>query len=223
MPALPLFPLGTVLFPGEQLPLQVFEPRYLALIRDLQQRPEAHRVFGVVAIRSGHEVGPAAARELYGTGTTARIEALALAPGGQPLVEVLTVGVRRFRLDGIDEQAATPYLTGIASWLDDGPAGQADSDLATTLLAEVTAYRGALGVPPGELPGAGPDVEAGAVAFAAVAGVALAPAERQRVLDAPDVSSRLRVALDIVRRERALVERLGSVPQPADLGAFGLN
>ena len=43
---LPLFPLGTVLFPGLVLPLHVFEPRYRDLVRDLHGLGS-----GVVAVR----------------------------------------------------------------------------------------------------------------------------------------------------------------------------
>ena len=59
--ALPLFPLNSVLFPGLVLPLNVFEQRYRALIRDLLALPEdAPRRFGVVAIRDGRESAPSA-------------------------------------------------------------------------------------------------------------------------------------------------------------------
>lgn len=59
--ALPLFPLNTVLFPGLVLPLNIFEQRYRALMRDLLDMPEdAPRRFGVVAIRDGREVAPTA-------------------------------------------------------------------------------------------------------------------------------------------------------------------
>ena len=55
--ALPLFPLGTVLFPGLVLPLHIFEERYRELVRTLLERPEpTDRTFGVVAIRRGWEV-----------------------------------------------------------------------------------------------------------------------------------------------------------------------
>lgn len=58
---LPLFPLSTVLFPGLVLPLNVFEARYRALMRDLLDLPEdGPRPFVVVAIKDGHEVAPAA-------------------------------------------------------------------------------------------------------------------------------------------------------------------
>ncbi|SOD58619.1 hypothetical protein SAMN06297387_101239 [Streptomyces zhaozhouensis] len=56
---LPLFPLNTVLFPGLVLPLNVFEARYRALLRDLLELPESEpRPFGVVAIRDGQLAVP---------------------------------------------------------------------------------------------------------------------------------------------------------------------
>ncbi|MFH8410597.1 LON peptidase substrate-binding domain-containing protein [Streptomyces sp. NPDC018019] len=57
---LPLFPLNSVLFPGLVLPLNVFEARYRAMMRDLLALPEDERRFGVVAIRDGREVAPSA-------------------------------------------------------------------------------------------------------------------------------------------------------------------
>ncbi|MEU0038937.1 LON peptidase substrate-binding domain-containing protein, partial [Streptomyces sp. NPDC006333] len=54
---LPLFPLNSVLFPGLVLPLNIFEERYRAMMRDLLKTPEDEpRRFAVVAIRDGHEV-----------------------------------------------------------------------------------------------------------------------------------------------------------------------
>jgi hypothetical protein len=53
---IPLFPLGTVLYPGLLLPLHIFEDRYRQLVGDLLEGPEPRR-FGVIAIRKGR--GPA--------------------------------------------------------------------------------------------------------------------------------------------------------------------
>src|SRR5947208_3627011 len=73
---IPLFPLGTPLFPGIVLPLQIFEPRYRRLVAELSALPadSPRRFFGVVAIRQGWEVervAPAAA--LSDVGCTARL------------------------------------------------------------------------------------------------------------------------------------------------------
>jgi uncharacterized protein len=51
----PMFPLGMVLFPGQVLPLNVFEARYRQMITDCLARQQ-HQ-FGVVLIERGSEVG----------------------------------------------------------------------------------------------------------------------------------------------------------------------
>lgn len=53
MTELPLFPLSTVLFPHGRMPLQIFEPRYVDLVRDCLKNESE---FGVVWIREGREV-----------------------------------------------------------------------------------------------------------------------------------------------------------------------
>ena len=95
---IPLFPLGSPLFPGIVLPLQVFEPRYRVLVRDLLALPEdGGRRFGVVAIRQGWEVERVAPAEaLYDVGCTAVLQAVRAQPDGG--FRIVTVGGDRFRL-----------------------------------------------------------------------------------------------------------------------------
>ncbi len=69
---LPLFPLGTVLFPGLLLPLHIFEDRYRKLVRDLLAGPEPRR-FGVIAIRKGRETGIGGISALHEVGCTATL------------------------------------------------------------------------------------------------------------------------------------------------------
>ncbi len=88
---LPLFPLKTVLFPGGVLPLRVFETRYVDMVRDCMKRDAP---FGVVAIRSGDEVGTAA--EPYGVGTLAHIVEWDMPEFGVLLLN--TRGGERFRV-----------------------------------------------------------------------------------------------------------------------------
>lgn len=72
MSELPLFPLSGVLLPYGRMPLQIFEPRYLDLVKDSMK---ADTPFGVVWIRHGEEVAERgrAAPELGDYGTCARI------------------------------------------------------------------------------------------------------------------------------------------------------
>ena len=58
-----LFPLHAVLFPGGILPLKVFEARYVDMVRDCMKREVP---FGIVLIKSGHEVGVPAEPEPVG-------------------------------------------------------------------------------------------------------------------------------------------------------------
>jgi uncharacterized protein len=121
---IPLFPLGTPLFPGVVLPLQVFEPRYRQLVRDLLAVPEADgRSFGVVAIRQGWEVEQVAPAEaLYDVGCTARLQAVRPQPDGG--FRIVTVGVDRFRLLDVVVTEDPPYLRAEVEWLDEEEAAE---------------------------------------------------------------------------------------------------
>jgi Lon protease-like protein len=115
---IPLFPLGTPLFPGVVMPLQIFEPRYRRLVGDLTAHPESsdRRTFGVVAIRQGWEVEHVAPAEaLYDIGCTARLHTVRpQADGG---FRIVTVGGDRFRLLDVVVGDDPPYLQGEIEWL----------------------------------------------------------------------------------------------------------
>ncbi len=65
---LPLFPLNTVVFPGGRLPLRIFEPRYIDMVK---QAIADSSPFGICAIREGQETGTPAVP--YSVGTLVRI------------------------------------------------------------------------------------------------------------------------------------------------------
>ncbi|HRL66897.1 MAG TPA: LON peptidase substrate-binding domain-containing protein [Ottowia sp.] len=94
--SLPLFPLGTVLFPAGVLPLRVFEVRYLDMIGKCHR---AGAPFGIVALAQGHEVRtPGAPQEqLQPVGTLAHVTALDQPQPGLLLVQCR--GEQRFRID----------------------------------------------------------------------------------------------------------------------------
>lgn len=90
-PSIPLFPLKTVLFPGGPLRLQIFEPRYLDMVRECTSQGSE---FGVCLIVDGAEVGQATATARVGT--TARIVDFFTTEKG--LLGIQAVGVTRFQL-----------------------------------------------------------------------------------------------------------------------------
>ncbi len=92
--SLPLFPLGTVLFPGGQLPLRIFEVRYLDMITRCHK---AGAPFGVVALTKGHEVSlPGVTESFASIGTLATIEELSQPQPG--LLTIRCAGTQRFRV-----------------------------------------------------------------------------------------------------------------------------
>src|SRR6218665_308083 len=93
--SLPLFPLGSVLFPGGMLALRVFEPRYLDMVRKCRQ---AGAPFGVVALTRGQEVRQAGApaEQFNDIGVLALIERLEHPQPG--LITLLCRGSQRFRI-----------------------------------------------------------------------------------------------------------------------------
>ncbi len=100
---LPLFPLNTVLFPGQVLPLHIFEERYRLMIRRCLAEDAP---FGVALIQTGSEVGAAA--EPHSVGTVARIIESSHLPDGT--MNIVTVGTERFRIHRLIHDQ--PYLRG---------------------------------------------------------------------------------------------------------------
>ena len=103
METLPLFPLQRVLLPGQPMVLQVFEPRYHALLADIGLTPGVELEpsdagdrprFGVVYIRDGAEVGGMATH--HDVGTIVRVEAARDVDDGRRMIVVL--GERLFRV-----------------------------------------------------------------------------------------------------------------------------
>ena len=64
----PIFPLNTVLFPGGRIPLQIFEPRYMDMVKNCLKQDMG---FTVVLIREGTEVGTPA--QIFDVGTHGNI------------------------------------------------------------------------------------------------------------------------------------------------------
>ncbi len=120
---IPLFPLNVVLFPGGPLPLRIFEPRYVDMVKRCMRDGAP---FGVVAIDDGGaEAGETAAKTFAAIGTSARIVDFDLLDDG--LLGITCRGERRFRVLG-HRRESDGLNVGRIAWLDAAPPG---TELAT--------------------------------------------------------------------------------------------
>jgi Lon protease-like protein len=101
---LPLFPLNTVLFPGMNQPLHIFEPRYRLMISACVEK---NRPFGAVLIKEGSGIGAPAVP--YEVGTSAYVTQVERADDGR--MNIQTVGYQRFKIHAL--QRHRPYLIGL--------------------------------------------------------------------------------------------------------------
>ena len=123
---LPLFPLNSVLFPGFQVQLHIFEERYRVMIKACI---ENNTPFGVVLIQEGQEVGLPAVP--HTVGCLVRIVGYKSREDGR--INLLAIGESRFRLLDYWE-AEIPYLVGSVELLEDDPI----SEEQTRFLVEET-------------------------------------------------------------------------------------
>ncbi|MFZ9036546.1 MAG: LON peptidase substrate-binding domain-containing protein [Gammaproteobacteria bacterium] len=91
MVEIPLFPLKTVLLPGNTLGLKVFEPRYLDMVADCMRE---NSVFGVVLIHKGEETAIDA--DIYSVGTRVAINDWEHRADG--LLGITVLGLDRFEI-----------------------------------------------------------------------------------------------------------------------------
>ena len=129
--SLPLFPLGTVLYPGGLLPLQIFEVRYLDMIGKCHKTGAP---FGVVSLTEGLEVrrpvnaaakdtppgGDGFAREAFNTvGTLARIIEFSVPQPG--LMVVQCEGIHRFTITRREKLKHGLWIADVLRMEDDLP------------------------------------------------------------------------------------------------------
>jgi Lon protease-like protein len=207
---LPLFPLGTVLYPGLLMPLHIFEERYRTLVADLTSLPpEEPKRFGVIAIREGREADEDGVRALYQIGCTAEVRQVEPLPDGR--FDLVTTGARRFRLREVHR--SRPYLTGDVEYLDE-PAGEEAGVLAGSVGRWYRTYRDLLLAARGQPPRERAQLPADPVvlSYLVAAAMVLDLRDKQQLLQAPDASTRLRLELALLRRETTMLARLPSLP-----------
>src|SRR5437879_1223562 len=101
---IPVFPLpGALLLPRGQMPLNIFEPRYVAMIDDALRG--GHRLIGMIQPDPAHP-GPEDKPNLYRVGCVGRITQIAESGDGRYLMKL--TGITRFRIEE-ELPVSTPY------------------------------------------------------------------------------------------------------------------
>lgn len=211
---LPMFPLNTVLFPGQTLQLHVFEDRYRALVHHLLSIPDrSQRLFGVVAIREGYEVGTHGVQSVHRVGCVAQMTSVA--PDEDGTFEIEIVGRERFHLQSLD--ASGTYLVGTVETAPDAAdpaagAGRA-SQQATRARETFAVYRSRLS----ELRGAEVlDVELPDdpvyLSYTLAATCLLTLRERQALLETGSADERLIMLRQAMREEMRAMKAIPSLP-----------
>lgn len=216
MPSVPVFPLNAVLFPGVVTPLHIFEDRYRALMRDLLALPDpAERVFAVVAIREGYEVGDHGMQSMHRTGTLVQLTEVERYDDGRFDIEV--TGRQRVRLHAVD--TGGEYLSAECDLLEDHVAGAgtaaraAAREEAERTLQTFEEYRDQLSDLRGGPVLAGPMPHDPAyLSYSLAATCLLSLAERQELLETADATARLRLLRRSLRSEMRAMRAVPSLP-----------
>jgi uncharacterized protein len=202
-----MFPLQSALLPDEDLPMQIFEPRYTALVQDCLRDDDPR--FGVVLISHGREVGGGDVR--CDVGTVARItDCVDLAGSGRYMLRCRT-GERIRVCDWLPDD---PYPRAMVQAWPDEPgaavtAGQLEEleDRVMGLFERIASARD-FALPDRDVVlGAVVDiVDPGMRLFALASRVPIGAADRYSVLAAPSAAARLAALSDAVDSVAAVVE-----------------
>jgi len=199
---IPIFPLnGVVLLPDAKLPLNIFEPRYLDMIRDAMA---GDRIIGM--IQPLHKAENSAIPLIYDIGGAGRITAFEETTDNRFLITLS--GLSRFAV--IEELSVTTgYRQVIADW-DRFAADRWSEDKApgvdrTRLLTALRAY-----LEMAQIPAEWESIakaEIGPLITSLAMICPFGPAEKQALLEAPDLFERSRIMTALV--EMALLQRAG--------------
>jgi len=198
---MPLFPLGTVLFPGMVLPLHIFEPRYTGMIGECI---DSNQPFGVVLIKDGFEVGEGA--QPYLVGTSAYVTHVEKLADGR--MNIQSVGYQRFRVHDLHNNK--PYLSGIVEDLPIGKVDDPEVQLLSTQFMPVfrTYLETLLSSTDLELEVQEyPDDPLALAIFAAVT-MAIPADDKQALLATENLDDILRLEIQLIKRESVLLEQM---------------
>src|SRR5438132_4822513 len=206
---IPVFPLaGALLLPRGQMPLNIFEPRYLAMIDDALR--SGHRLIGMIQPDSAHP-GPESKPNLYRIGCVGRITQFGESGDGRYLIEL--TGIARFTI--LDEPTVTtPYRqcrVDYAPFADDFVARKGEEAVdRKALLAALAAFLKAndLKADWDGIENAPNEALVNALAMMSPYGAA----EKQALLEAPDLKTRAEILVAVTEIELAKANTAGETP-----------
>lgn len=194
---MPMFPLGSTVFPGQVVPLHVFEPRYRALLDELLGG-DSEPTFGIVLIDRGFEVGGGDHRVDVAT----RVEILQAEEFEDGRWAVVTAGVER--LDILEWLSDDPYPRAIVARRpvdDDG--GASLDDLQDLLLATIELAARSVGVDPPESLDFSNDPQTRLDQLSALS--PLTEFDRQKVLEARTTSRQIALLSEALSEKQLLI------------------
>jgi len=205
----PVFPLaGALLLPRGQMPLNIFEPRYLAMVDDALR--SGRRLIGMIQPDPAHP-GPENKPTLFRIGCVGRMTQFAESGDGRYLIQL--TGIARFRIDH-ELEVSTPYRQCRVSYMD--------------FVGDFTARKGEEEVDRGSLLRALSDFLKANDLKADWQGIENAPnealvnalammspygtAEKQAMLEAPDLKTRAEILIAVTEIELAKKIAGGETP-----------
>jgi Lon protease-like protein len=208
-PVIPVFPLpGALLLPRGQMPLNIFEPRYLAMVDDTLA--DRHRLIGMIQPDTAHP-GPDEKPNLFKVGCVGRITQFAESGDGRYLLQL--TGVSRFRVEE-ELTVSTAYRqcrVTFAPFVDDFIARKGEDDVdRKAVLAALNAFLDANNLKADweGIENAPNEALVNALAMMSPYG----PAEKQAFLEAPDLKSRAEILVAVTEIELAKKATGGETP-----------
>ena len=211
---IPLFPLNTVLFPGWPMPLHIFEPRYLEMVRYCTEEKSP---FGILLIKQGKAERDTAVVP-HNVGCMVNITQMEQLEDGRLLI--MAVGQERFRVRSLSRQK--PYLVGEVERMPYLPEKTAPLQTAVdnlhplvlSYLNQLTALADNVEFDPTQIP-----TEPEALSHMAASLLQVSLETKQSMLEAKKISNLLNFLTQQYRRE---IDILKQFPQQ-DMGNFSVN
>lgn len=192
-----IFPLGgALLLPRARLPLHIFEPRYLAMIEDCLKTP--HRLIGLVQPASGPEGAP---QRLARIGCAGRLTGFSETEDGRYMITL--TGRSRFRLGAEEAGGLLPYRRFRVKWWDftrDTGTEEQDPGLQRREFLDLIARymrRREIEADWTDIGGASAEMLINALSML----LPLSAADKQALLEAPDLTSRRETLAGLISYE----------------------